>query len=48
MNDISIIGLGKLGASMLAAFASKDFKVVGIEIDKTRADLLRQGKSFHL
>ena len=48
MNDISIIGLGKLGASMLAAFASKDFKVVGVEIDKTRADLLRQGKSFHL
>ena len=48
MNDISIIGFVKLGSSMLAAFASKDFKVVGVEIDKTRADLLRKGKSFHL
>lgn len=47
MIGISVIGLGKLGACMLASFASKGFKVIGVEIDKKRADMLRQGKSFH-
>ncbi len=44
MTDISIIGLGKLGACMLVAFASKGFKVTGVEIDKKRADLLKMEK----
>jgi len=47
MTDISIIGLGKLGACMLVAFASKGFKVTGVEIDKKRADLLKNGKTWH-
>jgi len=47
MNNISIIGLGKLGASMMVSLASKNFNVIGIEIDKKRAELLKQGKSFH-
>jgi len=47
MTDISIIGLGKLGACMLVAFASKGFKVTGVEIDKKRADLLKKGKTWH-
>lgn len=47
MNNISVIGLGKLGACMMVSFASKGFKVIGVEIDKTRAELLKQGKTFH-
>jgi len=47
MNNISVIGLGKLGACMLASFASRGFKVIGVEIDKKRAELLQKGKSFH-
>jgi len=46
-NSVSIIGLGKLGACMMVSFASKGFKVIGVEIDKTRAELLKQGKTFH-
>jgi len=45
--NISIIGLGKLGACMMVSFASKGFKVIGVEIDKQRAELLKQGKTFH-
>ena len=29
--DLSIIGLGKLGACALAAYASKDFNVIGYD-----------------
>ncbi len=47
MNNISVIGLGKLGACMLASLASRGFKITGVEIDKKRAELLRNGKSFH-
>ena len=47
MTDISIIGLGKLGACMLVTFASKGFKVTGVEIDKKKADLLKNGKTWH-
>lgn len=46
-NSVSIIGLGKLGACMMVSFASKGFKVIGVEIDKSRANLLKQGKTFH-
>jgi UDPglucose 6-dehydrogenase len=46
-DSVSIIGLGKLGACMMVSFASKGFKVFGVEIDKERAELLKQGKTFH-
>ena len=47
MNDISIIGLGKLGSCMLVSFASQGFQVIGVEKDEKRLKLLRNGKSFH-
>lgn len=47
MKNISVIGLGKLGACMLVSFASRGFNVIGVEIDKQRAELLKQGKTFH-
>lgn len=46
-DSVSIIGLGKLGACMMVSFASMGLKVIGVEIDKIRAELLRQGKTFH-
>lgn len=47
MNNVSVIGLGKLGACMMVSLASKGFKVIGVETDKKRAELLKQGKTFH-
>lgn len=46
-DSVSIIGLGKLGACMMVSFASMGLKVIGVEIDKIRAELLKQGKTFH-
>ena len=40
---ISVIGLGKLGASMAAAFASRGFDVVGVDVNQTSIDLVNQG-----
>jgi UDPglucose 6-dehydrogenase len=41
----SVIGLGKLGASMAAAIASKGFDVIGVDIDHSAVDLLNQGRA---
>jgi UDPglucose 6-dehydrogenase len=43
INRISVIGLGKLGASMAAAFASRGFEVIGVDINQKSVDLLSQG-----
>ncbi len=31
---ISVIGLGKLGASMVAAIASRGFEVIGVDVNQ--------------
>ena len=41
----SIIGLGKLGASMAAAIASRGFHVIGVDINQRAVDLLNAGKA---
>ena len=44
MSDcISVIGLGKLGASMAAAFASKGFEVVGVDVNNVSIDRVNEG-----
>lgn len=43
MTSVSIIGLGKLGASMAAAFAHKGFRVIGVDINKHSVDRLNDG-----
>ncbi|MBP9792328.1 MAG: UDP-glucose/GDP-mannose dehydrogenase family protein [Rickettsiales bacterium] len=43
MDVISVIGLGKLGAPMVAVFASKGFKVVGLDINQEFVNKLAQG-----
>ena len=34
LTKVSVIGLGKLGASMAAAFASRGFEVVGVDVNQ--------------
>ena len=40
---ISVIGLGKLGASMAAGFASRGFRVIGVDINPKSVEALNQG-----
>jgi len=44
-NVISIIGLGKLGASMAAAMADRGFHVIGVDVSKAAVDNLNAGKA---
>jgi UDPglucose 6-dehydrogenase len=41
----SIVGLGKLGASMAAAIASKGHTVIGVDIDRRAVDALNEGRA---
>ncbi|NQS88960.1 UDP-glucose/GDP-mannose dehydrogenase family protein [Patescibacteria group bacterium] len=45
INSISVIGLGKLGLCSAACFASKGYKVIGVDIDSHRVDLINKGNS---
>ncbi len=40
---ISVIGLGKLGASMAAAFGSRGFDVIGVDVNQKSIDLVNEG-----
>ncbi len=42
---ISVIGLGKLGASMAAAFAARGFRVIGVDVNQRSIELVNQGKA---
>ncbi len=41
---LSIIGLGKLGSPMVAAYASKGYKVIGVDINPEFVRLINEGK----
>jgi UDPglucose 6-dehydrogenase len=43
VSKYSIIGLGKLGASMAAAIASRGFDVIGVDVNKRSIDLINSG-----
>lgn len=43
--QISVIGLGKLGASMAAAFGERGFRVIGVDINQRSVDLVNEGKA---
>src|SRR5688500_18939578 len=45
IENVSVIGLGKLGASMAAAFASRGLNVIGVDINHRSVDLGNEGKS---
>lgn len=40
---VSVVGLGKLGAPLVAVLASKGFDVIGVDVHKTPIQLLNQG-----
>jgi UDPglucose 6-dehydrogenase len=44
-SNISVIGLGKLGASMAAALASKGFMVTGVDIVRDNVDKINRGEA---
>jgi UDPglucose 6-dehydrogenase len=41
----SIVGLGKLGASMAAAIASRGFDVIGVDVDRAAVDAVNAGRA---
>lgn len=45
MENIGVIGLGKLGAPLVAVLASSGFNVYGYDIDQGLVDLLSVGQN---
>ncbi len=43
MTVCSVIGLGKLGASMMAAIASRGFRVIGVDVNPRSVELVNAG-----
>ena len=43
-NNISVIGLGYIGLPTAAMFASKEKKVVGLDINPNIVDIINSGK----
>jgi UDPglucose 6-dehydrogenase len=39
----SVVGLGKLGASMAAAIARRDLQVIGVDINQCAVDVFNAG-----
>ena len=44
--NIGIIGLGYIGLPLAVEFAKAGFTVTGIDIDKSRIQMVNEGKSF--
>jgi len=45
VEKVSVIGLGKLGASMAAAFASRGLDVIGVDVNQRSIELVNDGKA---
>lgn len=45
VKNLSIIGLGKLGSPLLAAYASKGFKVIGVDVNPDFVQAINKGKA---
>jgi len=45
INRIGVIGLGFVGLSLAVALASKNFDVIGVDIDLNKIDLIKRGKA---
>ncbi|MFQ5890950.1 MAG: UDP-glucose dehydrogenase family protein [Gemmatimonadota bacterium] len=43
MDTISVIGLGKLGAPIAACLASKGYRVIGVDVDAGKVELINRG-----
>lgn len=47
IENISFVGLGKLGCSMAASLASRGFNVLGIDLNPETVDKINKGKAPH-
>ncbi len=45
VNSVSIIGLGKLGSPMVACFAAKSYRVIGVDVNESTVDFINNGRS---
>ena len=45
IEKISVIGLGKLGASMAAAFAHRGFDVIGVDVNQKSIEAVNEGRA---
>jgi UDPglucose 6-dehydrogenase len=45
IENVSVIGLGKLGATMAACLASRGFNVIGVDVSKKAVDALNAGRA---
>ncbi len=45
LSTVSVIGLGKLGAPMVACFAAKGHKVIGVDVNPCHVELINQGRA---
>ncbi len=45
IENVSVIGLGKLGASMAAAFASRGLNVVGVDVNESSVEAVNEGRA---
>lgn len=45
INDVSVIGLGKLGGTMAGCLASRGFNVIGVDISQRAVDALNAGRA---
>jgi UDPglucose 6-dehydrogenase len=45
MNNVSVIGLGKLGVPLAACYAHRGFAVVGADVDRVKVDAINAGRS---
>ena len=43
---VSIIGLGYVGLPLAIAFLQNSYKVIGLDVDESKIDLLKRGKSY--
>ena len=43
--QISVVGLGRLGAPLAAVFASKGFRVIGTDLNRGYVDAINNGHS---
>ncbi len=44
-NTVTVVGLGKLGAPMVACLAAKGFEVIGVDVDERKVELLAEGRA---
>ena len=43
-NKISLVGLGKLGLPLLSTFAKNEQKIIGVDVDTAKIELLKNNE----